>query len=271
MACRLIGVKPLSEPMLIYCKLNPLEQTSLKFELNALTFLEEIAFENVICKMSAILFWPQCVNTSILKIIPSFMGSMSSCLNSGHHLKVHHVLTWKMMSKSRRQFSLSCQFSCRDVQLWDPGQNGHTPKWPHPKRPQHFWLPKRPQPKRPHCIGQNGHIGRITTKTAKLHLVKTATKGGSLPKRPHCIWSKRPHREDHYQNGHTAFGQNGHTGREDHWTSLPRTATLVKQPQHESLPKRPHYRSLAGHQSHTRMCLLSCSRAHFSNDIFPRN
>ena len=51
-------------------------------------------------------------------------------------------------------------------------------------------------------------------------VVKTATMGGSLPKRPHCIWSKRPHREDHYQNGHTAFGQNGHTGREDHWTSL---------------------------------------------------
>ena len=98
----------------------------------------------------------------------------------------------------------------------DPGQNGHTPKRPHSKRSQHFWLQKRPQPKRPHCIGQNGHTGRITTKTAKLHLVKTATKGGSLPKRPHCIWSKRPHRKDHYQNGHTAFGQNGHTG-----TSLP--------------------------------------------------
>ena len=63
------------------------------------------------------------------------------------------------------------------------------------------------------AFGQNGHTGRITTKTATLHLVKTATKGGSLQKRPHCIWSKRPQREDHYQNGHTAFGQNGHTGR----------------------------------------------------------
>ena len=107
------------------------------------------------------------------------------------------------------------------IRVWDPGQNGHTPKRPHPKRPQLFWLPKRPQPKRSHCIGHNGHTGRITTKTATLHLVKTATKGGSLPKRPHCIWSKRPHRKDHYQNGHTAFGQNSHTGRGDHWTSLP--------------------------------------------------
>ena len=40
------------------------------------------------------------------------------------------------------------------------------------------------------AFGQNGHRGRITTKTAPLHLVKTATEGGSLPKRPHCIWSK---------------------------------------------------------------------------------
>ena len=88
------------------------------------------------------------------------------------------------------------------------------------------------------AFGQNGHTGRITTKTATLHLVKTATKGGSLQKRPHCIWSKRTQREDHYQNGHTAFGQNGHTGR-------------------------GITGSLASHQSRTRVCLLACSRARF--------
>ena len=31
MACRLLGVKPLSEPMLGYCQLDPKEQTSLKY------------------------------------------------------------------------------------------------------------------------------------------------------------------------------------------------------------------------------------------------
>ena len=136
-------------------------------------------------------------------------------------------------------------------------QNGHTvlvktatQGGSLPKRPHCIWS-KRPQREDHYqnghtAFGQNGHKGRITTKTATLHLVKTATKGGSLPKRPHCIWSKRPHRKDHYQNGHTAFGQNGHTGR-------------------------GITGSLARHQSRTWVCLHACSRAHFSNDIFHRN
>ena len=92
--------------MLTYCKLDPWEQTSLKFESkhtnslsrkciwvrswnccclvtwfcyqliakpgnktatvswpDAQTFCQENVFDNVICKISAILFWPQCVNT----------------------------------------------------------------------------------------------------------------------------------------------------------------------------------------------------------------
>ena len=152
-------------------------------------------------------------------------------------------------------------------------------KKPHPKRPQNFLLPKRPQPKWPHCIwskrphkkdhyqnghtvfGQNSHKGGITTETATLHLVKMATQG-SLPKRPHCIWSKWPHREDHYQNGHTAFGQNGHTGRITGLDHQQKGHGM----QHESLPKWPHYRSLARQQSRTQVCLLAC-RAHFSNDF----
>ena len=77
-------------------------------------------------------------------------------------------------------------FSSSPIANADPGQNGHTPKRPHPKRPQNFLLPKQPQ-----------------------------------PKRPNCIWSKRPQREDHYQNGHTAFGQNGRTGR-----TTTKTATI---------------------------------------------
>ena len=38
MACRLLGAKPLPEPMLIYCQFYPKEQTSVKFESKFKTF-----------------------------------------------------------------------------------------------------------------------------------------------------------------------------------------------------------------------------------------
>ena len=46
MAFRLVGAKPLSEPMLEYCKLDPWEQNSIKFNRNSYIFIEENAFEN---------------------------------------------------------------------------------------------------------------------------------------------------------------------------------------------------------------------------------
>ena len=80
---------------------------------------------------------------------------------------------------------------------------------------------------------QNGH-----NQNGHTVLVKTATQGGSLPKRPNCIWSKRPQREDHCQNGHTVFGQNGHKGR---ITTTTATLHLVETAaQERPLPKRPH-------------------------------
>ena len=38
MACHIFGTKPLSEPMLGYCQLNPKEQTSVKFQSKSRTF-----------------------------------------------------------------------------------------------------------------------------------------------------------------------------------------------------------------------------------------
>ena len=55
MACRLFGAKPLSKPMLGYCQLDPLEQTSVKFESKYKTFIHENAFENVVWEMVDIL------------------------------------------------------------------------------------------------------------------------------------------------------------------------------------------------------------------------
>ena len=80
MACRLVGAKPLSQPMLEYCQLDPWEQTSMKFQSqfihfysrkciwkcrnfnrNSYIFIQENAFENVVCKMELILSRPQWV------------------------------------------------------------------------------------------------------------------------------------------------------------------------------------------------------------------
>ena len=54
MACRLFGTKLLSEPMMTHCcQLNPKEQISIKYY-NSKVFIQENAFENIICKMAAI-------------------------------------------------------------------------------------------------------------------------------------------------------------------------------------------------------------------------
>ena len=53
MACRLFGAKPLLEPTLIYGKLDPWDQTSVKFELKL--FNNENVFKNVVCEMATIM------------------------------------------------------------------------------------------------------------------------------------------------------------------------------------------------------------------------
>ena len=56
MACHLLGAKPLSQTMLIYCKLSPWEQISVKFE------SKENVFENVVWEMASVLSGPRRVN-----------------------------------------------------------------------------------------------------------------------------------------------------------------------------------------------------------------
>ena len=63
MACRLMGAKPLSDQMLVYCSLGHWEWTSVNLESKFKLFIEGNAFENVVCKMSSAkcLPRPQCV------------------------------------------------------------------------------------------------------------------------------------------------------------------------------------------------------------------
>ena len=55
LACRRDSFKPSSEPMLAYCQLDPWQLTSVKY------WIDDTPFENVVRKISAIWFRPQCV------------------------------------------------------------------------------------------------------------------------------------------------------------------------------------------------------------------
>ena len=86
MACRLDGVKPLSEPMLSYCQLDPKEHISVKFYSN----LKFKSFHPMKCSWKCHLpkWWPFCVN--VLKQAPSHY--LNQCwLLSGDVLKHSHV------------------------------------------------------------------------------------------------------------------------------------------------------------------------------------
>ena len=62
MACRLTGAKPSSEPMLDYCYLRNKLQWNLNQDSNI--FIQQNAFESVVCETAAILSRPQCVKPS---------------------------------------------------------------------------------------------------------------------------------------------------------------------------------------------------------------
>ena len=55
MACRLLATKPLPEPVLTHCQLDPEEKKSLKSK-SKYKALHKNAFENVVCEMASILF-----------------------------------------------------------------------------------------------------------------------------------------------------------------------------------------------------------------------
>ena len=62
MAWRLDVTKPLTEPMLENCLLDPGNKLQWNFNQNSNIYVQENAFENVVCKMAPILSLPQHVN-----------------------------------------------------------------------------------------------------------------------------------------------------------------------------------------------------------------
>ena len=65
MACRLVGAKPLSEPMLEYSNWTLKNKLQRNLYRNSNIFIQENAFQNVVWKMAAILSRPQCVNVKL--------------------------------------------------------------------------------------------------------------------------------------------------------------------------------------------------------------
>ena len=65
MACRLVGTKPLSEPMLEYIvNLTPGNKFQWNINRNSYIFIQENAYKNVVCEMPAILSLLPCENTA---------------------------------------------------------------------------------------------------------------------------------------------------------------------------------------------------------------
>ena len=50
MACRLLGATPSLEPIVDYCQLDPWEQISVNSNRNSIIFIQENAFENIVCQ-----------------------------------------------------------------------------------------------------------------------------------------------------------------------------------------------------------------------------
>ena len=66
MACRLVGAKPLSIPVLGYCQLDPRNNLRWIFYQNTNLFIQENASENIVCKKAAILSRGRWVNKAYL-------------------------------------------------------------------------------------------------------------------------------------------------------------------------------------------------------------
>ena len=62
----LFGTKPLPVPILTYCYLDPYK-LHWSLNQNSTIFIQEYVLENIVCKMAAIVFKPQCVKNFTLR------------------------------------------------------------------------------------------------------------------------------------------------------------------------------------------------------------
>ena len=99
MARHLFGSKPLSEPMLAYCQLNPWEHISVTFELK----IQQFPWKNVDCNIGGILSPLQCANNALAQ------GYVAVCL--------------KMQFSNKFQWLTFCAFPAK----WQFGERYRIP------------------------------------------------------------------------------------------------------------------------------------------------
>ena len=127
MACRLPGPKPLSEPMLGYCELDPWNKLQWNLNRNLYIFIQETAFENVVWKMASILSRPRCVKRQgdIIQLI------LSSCV-MGIDKNINwmtHLQNWAndVNNTFNRSLLILCmKFVSHHNEFHYKGQNGNA-------------------------------------------------------------------------------------------------------------------------------------------------
>ena len=99
MACCLFSTKPLSEPMLVYFYPNPREQIPVIFQSNQTSLIRENDFENVDCKMSAVLSQPPCVPLRTI----FFRGNINIYLHFMPFLQIDRPQVLKILPQVRER------------------------------------------------------------------------------------------------------------------------------------------------------------------------
>ena len=97
MTYHLVGTKPLPEPMLSYCQLDPRNKLQWNLNYNTKLFIHENAFITVLCKMATILSrvrWVkdmgQWISTFAWKLYITIMNMMKQCKTK----ILWHVINW---------------------------------------------------------------------------------------------------------------------------------------------------------------------------------
>ena len=113
---RLDGAKPLSEPMMEYCWLDPLEQTAVKFWLEFKHFHSRKCIWNFVLKMAAILPQSQCVNCFWREddAISTLLGTPYCIKDFGRHCLRWWLVAWWHQGHCIHQ----CWLMLKDTENW---------------------------------------------------------------------------------------------------------------------------------------------------------